>query len=266
MEGHQFQTILAHSVAVDERKRQAFTDRRRTVSFDRSGGSPMALLNCPDCGRQVSDRALACPQCGRPASRAPAPATPRRAGPPKNSAVAAQVHREGVGSPRRVVQSTLVFQHPTNNYVEESTSPGLWAFLFGFLYFASKGIWSHAVVGLIFAIPTFGLSWLIYAMFAREIVRKHYLSKGWTDMTNGSRLPPKFDDGEARLKRLETLRTIGMLTDVELQREQAYVLHKQFSFGALDTRIEALERLSSLREIGLVSEDEFRARKTRILL
>lgn len=26
----------------------------------------MALTNCPDCGRQISDQAQACPQCGHP--------------------------------------------------------------------------------------------------------------------------------------------------------------------------------------------------------
>ncbi|NLF40280.1 zinc-ribbon domain-containing protein [bacterium] len=26
----------------------------------------MALIACPDCGREVSDAATACPQCGRP--------------------------------------------------------------------------------------------------------------------------------------------------------------------------------------------------------
>jgi len=25
----------------------------------------MALMKCPDCGREVSDKARACPQCGR---------------------------------------------------------------------------------------------------------------------------------------------------------------------------------------------------------
>jgi len=28
----------------------------------------MSLINCPDCGRQVSDSAPNCPQCGRPMS------------------------------------------------------------------------------------------------------------------------------------------------------------------------------------------------------
>ena len=26
----------------------------------------MALINCPECGRQVSDQAAACPECGYP--------------------------------------------------------------------------------------------------------------------------------------------------------------------------------------------------------
>lgn len=43
----------------------------------------MALVKCPDCGRECSDAAPACPQCGRPqtTSKAPtAPASDRKAG------------------------------------------------------------------------------------------------------------------------------------------------------------------------------------------
>lgn len=38
----------------------------------------MALIACPDCGRQVSDQALACPQCGRPLRSMPSPEGLRR--------------------------------------------------------------------------------------------------------------------------------------------------------------------------------------------
>ena len=31
----------------------------------------MALINCPECGRQVSDQAQSCPQCGNPMATAP---------------------------------------------------------------------------------------------------------------------------------------------------------------------------------------------------
>ena len=47
----------------------------------------------------------------------------------------------------------------------------------GFIYFAVKGIWTHAIAALLLAILTFGLSWLIYPVFARQIVETHYLVK-----------------------------------------------------------------------------------------
>ena len=31
----------------------------------------MALINCPECGKQVSDRAASCPDCGCPISATP---------------------------------------------------------------------------------------------------------------------------------------------------------------------------------------------------
>jgi len=34
----------------------------------------MALINCPDCGTEVSDAAPACPKCGRPIASVPSPA------------------------------------------------------------------------------------------------------------------------------------------------------------------------------------------------
>ena len=40
----------------------------------------MAIIKCPECGREVSDKATACPQCGAPVQAhplsAPAPPTP----------------------------------------------------------------------------------------------------------------------------------------------------------------------------------------------
>ena len=51
--------------------------------------------------------------------------------------------------------------------------------LFGCIYFAAKGVWTHAVAGLILAIATGGISWVIYPFFAGKIMRTHYLRKGW---------------------------------------------------------------------------------------
>lgn len=78
----------------------------------------------------------------------------------------------------------MTFRNPSNGYTE-SMNPlavGVWALLFGCLYFAAKGIWFHAVIGLILALITYGASWLIYPFFAPGIVRTHYLRKGWVEL------------------------------------------------------------------------------------
>jgi hypothetical protein len=67
-----------------------------------------------------------------------------------------------------------------NSYVENASCPWLWVLVFGFFYFAVKGIWSHAVISLVLAICTAGISWLIYPFFASGILEKYYLRKGWT--------------------------------------------------------------------------------------
>lgn len=32
----------------------------------------MAIISCPECGKQISDRAISCPDCGCPINQAPA--------------------------------------------------------------------------------------------------------------------------------------------------------------------------------------------------
>ena len=39
----------------------------------------------------------------------------------------------------------MEFKNQANNFIEEFSAPGLWVFLFGFIYFAVKGVWTHAV-------------------------------------------------------------------------------------------------------------------------
>lgn len=73
----------------------------------------------------------------------------------------------------------LKFKNPSNGYVESSSAPWLWTLLFCTLYFLVKGIWTHAIISLILVVVTAGISWLIYPFFARGIVEKSYLKKGW---------------------------------------------------------------------------------------
>jgi len=79
------------------------------------------------------------------------------------------------------------FKNPFNGYVEEVSNAPLWSLLFGFFYFAAKGVWTHAAAGAVLAFFTFGLSWIIYPFFANQIMRTHYLRRGWID---ASTTPP----------------------------------------------------------------------------
>ena len=79
----------------------------------------------------------------------------------------------------------IVFENPQNG--DRETVSGLawlWCVLFGFFYFAVKGIWRHAIIAFILAMITLGLSWLIYPSLANHIVRSSYLERGWRPVSN----------------------------------------------------------------------------------
>jgi hypothetical protein len=74
------------------------------------------------------------------------------------------------------------FKNPDNGYEESANHPWLWTLIFGFIYFAVKGIWTHAVISFVLAVATAGLSWIAYPFFANGIVRRHYLRRGWREI------------------------------------------------------------------------------------
>lgn len=76
------------------------------------------------------------------------------------------------------------FKNPANDYVEEIKNAPLWCLLFGCIYFAVKGVWTHAVAALLLAILTAGLSWLVYPFFATQVMRTSYLRRGWIELSD----------------------------------------------------------------------------------
>lgn len=76
-------------------------------------------------------------------------------------------------------RKAVVFQHLKTSQQIDITQAWAWTLLFGFLYFAVRGIWRHAVIGLALAIVTAGISWLFYPFFAKQIVRNHLLVNDW---------------------------------------------------------------------------------------
>jgi len=81
----------------------------------------------------------------------------------------------------------MQFKNPANGYIEDVSNAPLWSLLFGFFYFAARGVWTHAAAGAALAFITCGLSWIIYPFFAKQIMRTHYLRRGWIDV---SAVPP----------------------------------------------------------------------------
>ena len=77
----------------------------------------------------------------------------------------------------------MQFKNPTNDYVESiSGFAWFWTLIFGFFYFAFKGVWRHAIIGFILGLCTAGVSWLIYPFFAKKIVANHYRRMGWIEV------------------------------------------------------------------------------------
>lgn len=76
----------------------------------------------------------------------------------------------------------MKFKNKSNGYTEEANLCWLWCLLFGSLYFAVRGVWTHMIVSFILAILTMGISWIFYPFFASEIIEKKYLRDGWTKL------------------------------------------------------------------------------------
>ena len=74
----------------------------------------------------------------------------------------------------------MIFRNPQNNY-EICTDPFFPTLMLGPIYFIKHGIWTHAIISIILASITVGISWVIYPFFAGMIVRDHYLKKGWIE-------------------------------------------------------------------------------------
>ncbi len=82
---------------------------------------------------------------------------------------------------------SMRFRNPNNGHIEQvSGLVWLWVLCFGCIYFAVKGVWTHFIAGLVLALFTFGISWLVYPFFAKGIMRNHYLRMGWREVRGRS--------------------------------------------------------------------------------
>lgn len=79
----------------------------------------------------------------------------------------------------RINTMALYFENPDNGYIERSGAPWLWSFVFGSFYFLYKRAYGWFGISFLLACFTLGLSWLVIPFFAKGIIRKNYLQRGW---------------------------------------------------------------------------------------
>lgn len=73
----------------------------------------------------------------------------------------------------------MQFTHPQNGFTAEVRAPRFFTFLFGPLYFAAHGVWSHVFISFFAAVFTGGLAWFVYPFLAPGILEDAYLRNGW---------------------------------------------------------------------------------------
>jgi hypothetical protein len=80
-----------------------------------------------------------------------------------------------------------IFRHPHTGVISRVTAQGsFWLTLgLGSFYFAYKEHWLAAVGGILAALLTYGLSWLVFPFFAHRLIIDNYRRKGWIEIGEG---------------------------------------------------------------------------------
>lgn len=149
--------------------------------------------------------------------------------------------------------SVLRFRNPINNHIEESSDEWFPTLLFGGFYFLSKGIWTHFLLYLLLVPLTLGIAWFVYPFYARSIVEQHYLRKGWIKESGDGKQPAAAPPRPAA----STSEPAAQVPRVEPKIQAA-------TQNVLSVASE-IEKLASLKDKGILSEEEFQAQKKKLL-
>lgn len=79
----------------------------------------MALIKCPECGKEISDRAKACPSCAYPIPQSVVASSP----------APTQIPKTGPMGYRS--ETAMRFRNPVNGAMVEINNPFAWTLLFG---------------------------------------------------------------------------------------------------------------------------------------
>ena len=137
--------------------------------------------------------------------------------------------------------STLVGEayHPVNGAVEEIWEGFSWPCLFfGFLWYLHKGMWGWGLIALILAIFTVGISWLFFPFFANAQYAKFLLDQGYLN--------------EKQWKERNQAAKATINPGLRRNPETSSIADE-------------LAKLVALKEKGVLSDEEFKRQKEKLL-
>lgn len=75
----------------------------------------------------------------------------------------------------------MIMEHSTSGVKRTVLGPVhiLWCFLFGWIYYACKGMWGCAIVSFF----TINGLLIVFPVMNKSLVQKHYENKGWKVVT-----------------------------------------------------------------------------------
>ncbi len=130
----------------------------------------MALIECPECHREISERAAACPGCGYPIAEASAPAqmmtppVPLATQPPPPSGTTASTQANTGGQPPGHGDDAFLSDYYKKNFAaidaKGGQPPGPWnwaAFWITPIWYFAKGMWIKGIVTLLIIVSASGI-------------------------------------------------------------------------------------------------------------
>ena len=134
--------------------------------------------------------------------------------------------------------------HPLNGDPEDIMEGFCWScLLFGSFWYMHKRMWGWAVGSFILAFITFSLSWFVLPFFANAQFANHLRRRGY------------LTDEQWKSLQADRRVHVAAATAVATARQSA-------SASVADE----LSKLASLRESGVLTEDEFQAQKRKLLV
>ncbi len=111
-------------------------------------------------------------------------------------------------------ETTIFKNTETGRLLDLSTAPKE-VLIKGPVYFAIHKLWKHAILGAILSVLTIGVSWLVYPVYVKKIMRAHLLAAGWVPVSTTEK-DEESHFGILLVANLWALILLGLLTYISL--------------------------------------------------